>query len=903
MTYFQRRGHYRTNRYGYTFFVRQHSVERDDWERSGVYNVWEGADAYTLINGKVSQGQERLGGAGARCWRLLVYDSGGWVPALSFAADGEVSVPIGQQHSQSRLRASAHGTLEDYVNGEVALLDPPGDEGGWIARPRPGTPRTALLNYPFLAPVEVDLRKDGDSVGVYAWSPSGRPVHGEVLAFEDPRENDDKAPTQLSFIGPGSQRTGRKTIYAWTPSSYAARTSSGAPVACLWQDDKHRLFRLDEKAYVGSGDDEFSYCLEPNAESETSERLSLSGREARQLVSPRGVPVFLGSPEVILWTGPTSTKVPDSGEVYWRPIGEKTWRDLRMQPLEQGEIEIVWRSSESRVARDRCRIVVLPSSLTLSRRGMQNGRAEFWLEDGGSWRLAPDHTGAYSSEVTDRGFFANWTGGQRRIIPVGLVSGNIRIGLETQFPLGDGALVGADGLVFKNGEAVTFSRLRGARAVADGRAKLVIEDTKARERGVYYQEITDEGSLWSFHDRIAALMEVSGDLDCQVRVGYAPNGPSILVKRYELDVRVLEGSVALAQPPKVQSGALSFRWRSLTDPSIDGRRMVGLLSVSDAMSCRHVKLPDDLEGPGVVFLCEGEEITSRCRLVSGRPLEGARLTPLQAAVVLKDIDKRKSAFREAYSAVENDGPGAQRDIEWLRQFLEANADFPATTFEVLVELGRRFRVLAHMIASSHDEAALERVWLLEPELPFLWVLIGTEDWREAFARQRRRTTNELLKIGWPQSKAETTAAEQVGSAIEMLVALDENLKAPLSAAELFKVEPVKQRTPKEIGQDRIRRLAGSEREGSGESCFMSDSQIRPELLELRAWYEDFSPEFWEGLQAPLVAALRASAKVKLMHLHRLRIRDAINDDPEHFSEAYAAAIHLLTDPAKSTKVR
>jgi hypothetical protein len=84
---------------------------------------------------------------------------------------------------------------------------------------------------------------------------------------------------------------------------------------------------------------------------------------------------------------------------------------------------------------------------------------------------------------------------------------------------------------------------------------------------------------------------------------------------------------------------------------------------------------------------------------------------------------------------------------------------------------------------------------------------------------------------------------------------------------------------------------------------MSDEQLEPELLALRDWYEGFHQEHWEGLQAPLVAALRAAGRVKLMPLHRLRVREAINDDPEHFTDAYSAAVRQLAGEPTAPKAQ
>ena len=76
---------------------------------------------------------------------------------------------------------------------------------------------------------------------------------------------------------------------------------------------------------------------------------------------------------------------------------------------------------------------------------------------------------------------------------------------------------------------------------------------------------------------------------------------------------------------------------------------------------------------------------------------------------------------------------------------------------------------------------------------------------------------------------------------------------------------------------------------------MSDPPLCVELQKFPEWYAGFHEDHWEGVQAPIVAALRGTDRVKLLPRHRLRIRKAMIEDPEHFSEAYAACLLRLTN--------
>ncbi|WIY67960.1 STY4851/ECs_5259 family protein [Aquidulcibacter paucihalophilus] len=865
-------------------------ARREGW-RDELPIALEGEGASRLIDELVSQSLDRLGGSAARCWRMLVRRDGGWSPGLRLAVDGEIRVPASIRTIQTRLRVHAIGDLGDRLAGEIALLDPPGEEGAWIARPRPAAPRRSLRNFAFSSPVQVELRSDGQRVAALTWSPAGEPIHAEVLAFVDERDTDCETAEELILLGCGSQRARHKAIYVWAPASHVATTTKGDALGSIWEGSGRRLFHITSPALVGSPDEDLGFYYEPNTAAGRAEILHLDGPESRAISA--GCQVFIGVPAVFLQTGVARTAY-GFGEVFWRLVGERAWTDLKRQRLGFGLVDLVWRSADTRAARDRRRFIILPTDLVVRSRAIANGGAEFWLEGAEGWRLEADPTFGYGAEAIDRGFRAVWSIDRRKTIALRLITPEGRtVEVTTRFPLGDGALVGANGDVLADNASVTLKQLRGARAFARGKGKLAIETTTRENRTVYHQVFEDECSLWSLRERIAALMEASDDLDAEVRVAFEPNGPSLRVRRFAYDIELASGTVRLSRPVSGTGEQLSFEWRSLADMTGTGQRTIAELSVADAMSMRAFALPTDLSGPGIVYLCEGEAVVSRPRFVRGLAVSEHDLNSLQKAVVQEGADYDAS-LRAAFEFIEDSANDSSEGLRWLHQLVAVSSRFPATTFNVLKNLGRRSRMLAHLIASSTTDEALERVWALEPELPFLWVLVSLEDWRQAFSSQYQRTYQGLRSIGWDESKAQATAAAQINVTIDKLISLDEDLRAPIVAAGLRQQAGESDlRSPRDLGQDRIRRLAGSDHERRRSSCFMTDDVLRNELEKLPQWFIDFHEDHWEGLQAPVVAALRAADLVKLLARQRLRIREAMLEDPEHFSEAYEACLLSL----------
>ena len=80
---------------------------------------------------------------------------------------------------------------------------------------------------------------------------------------------------------------------------------------------------------------------------------------------------------------------------------------------------------------------------------------------------------------------------------------------------------------------------------------------------------------------------------------------------------------------------MAFEWRSLIDMTDRGQRTIAVLSTADAMSMRPFSLPDDLVGPGIVYLCEGDTVVSRPRYAPGLPTDEQNFSGLQSAVALE----------------------------------------------------------------------------------------------------------------------------------------------------------------------------------------------------------------------------------------------------------------------------
>jgi hypothetical protein len=186
----------------------------------------------------------------------------------------------------------------------------------------------------------------------------------------------------------------------------------------------------------------------------------------------------------------------------------------------------------------------------------------------------------------------------------------------------------------------------------------------------------------------------------------------------------------------------------------------------------------------------------------------------------------------------------------------------------------------------------ERVWRLEQALPFLWVLCKVDAWHTAFHAAIGRRSTQLMAAGFSAEEAADMARSTLAYPIDWMSSYDEALLTPFALAGLSvpSGEPV--RDARDIAQDRVRRGGDRQDMATPISCF--DTVLFGGDIQLLApWRFAFDQSHWQGLDAPLFAALAAAGGITPTSEQRLAMRQARREDPQHFCEAYAAALGAL----------
>lgn len=853
----------------------------------------EGEAASRLIDDLVSDSLNRLGGS-ARCSRLLIKTGSDWRPALQIGFEGEPILPAALRSFRGRLHGYASGHLADVVNGPLCILEPD-DEGRWISRPRIGAPREPIVGFPMSKPVTMEMRSDGRVAGTLTWG-NGEAVRADVLTFVT-EDDAGSEPGQLTLVATGSCRNKRPALYVMAPASYVATdAASRERVEPIWAGPGNQLLRLTATTHVGAPAGELFYRIEPAADGDEADRLSIKGAEVPRLATVDGDVVFAGVPAISAQAGSVVTQRID--DIVWRPVGEKPWRELRRERIRPGTIEVMWRDPASRAARDKRRISILPEGAAVRREAAAHGGARFRLEGAPGWCVAssPNAKLALSGlKQTDDGgtWEASWHGAAERTADFRLHSPHgASIDIAVPFPFGTGCFLRADGTAFRDNDPVVLDRLRGARAVADGRAILWIEVHGPVRGGTHHWAFEDEMPMWGLRDALASLLAEASDIDSEAWVGFQSGGARLRVKRHELDIRPVADGIKLPEVPSPPEGGLTMRWRSLIDMGADGGRDLAAVPRDALVAGGTIAIPDDLPGPGVVFLAEGVTAVSRPLLISRHYLAPASLRPLMQAVLIGAADERAAMLDAALSPIGAGSEDCEPDLRWLHAHLSLPEALTPSTFHAISALVRHPYALAALVASAPDDEARERVWGLERKLPIVWTLTRVDAWRSAFTNAGRRMRSMLERAGFGE-RAEPVAAQHMRDSAEKFVAFDETLRVPLYLAGIVDKAPDAPRRHDLIAQDYIRRLADGVDVRSPMSCFHTAAMM-PQLRPLCGWLGGFDASHHEALEAPIVAALHAAGRASgAGTAHKLRIRQAIMDDPQHFAEAYGAALFAL----------
>ena len=845
----------------------------------------EGEGARRLLDELVSAPTHLLAGD-ARCRRLLLPEGEAWHPALELNLAGELRpTPPALRGREGRFRVWGAGELGRSSAGEIALLDPPGEEGGWLVRPR-GPAVRRVAPFPFRLPVQVEIRREGETVTA-TW-PQGEPQTGQVLVFADVNEPD--ADGALVLVGAGSCRSRKPVLHAWTPPEFEARGLDGAPLAPVYASAENRLFRLEAATLISAPGAEFGYRVELGATQDRVDRLRIEGDTVTGLRDEDDGPVFAGPPVMRGQSNGHLSEV--EAELRWRRLGEAGWRTMAERPI--GRVELIWRDAASRALRDRVVLSIAPEGCRVVRRARGVGSALFSLQGAEGWMLEPAPSGDLRSETNAEGLKLTFRGTPERAVGLLLhapLAGALTV--RCAFPAVEGGFARRTGEVLGRDVRIMVDDLRELVAFAPSRCLLSFE-LHGRPSSRQAHAFEEELSLSQIATDVAQVLAAADDLDAWVVM--TVDSAQIRVGRYVGELHYDRASRTLAlKGVAPEQGPVRFEWRSFLDPTEQGDR---LLWERASAGGGPVPLPDDLPGPGLVLVRIAGRASVRPIPFGGAALSAAMVPNALATAGLVVAQATRAAEVRAVEAGQPAPRRPPQPLRWMQAMLAALKDAPPTSMDVFRLLWRQPSAAAALLLSSNDEAERERIWRLEQSTPLMWMLAPLSAWQAALSHRLAHWQGLLTQAALAAPFVQ--ALEQVRAEVEALVALDPLLRAPLAAAGACAAEP-RLRNDVEIAQERLRRstrvLDDRSHGQRWPSCFYDDPKLRPLLPPLFHARERWHGAHWEGLEAPCVAALRVVGRAEPTADQRLRIRAAYAEDPLHFSEAYAV---FVADFARET---
>ena len=116
-----------------------------------------------------------------------------------------------------------------------------------------------------------------------------------------------------------------------------------------------------------------------------------------------------------------------------------------------------------------------------------------------------------------------------------------------------------------------------------------------------------------------------------------------------------------------------------------------------------------------------------------------------AASSITDLEVRIAAMRRVLQ--EMVGEHADENWDYLAHLLDVSHGLPATTFDAMDCLADIPAALAGFLLRTPQEERRARIWRLEYELPFTWLLVPVAVWREEMRRTNRAIRKELEEVG------------------------------------------------------------------------------------------------------------------------------------------------------------
>ena len=415
-----------------------------------------------------------------------------------------------------------------------------------------------------------------------------------------------------------------------------------------------------------------------------------------------------------------------------------------------------------------------------------------------------------------------------------------------------------------------------------------------------------------------ALMETDSMLRLLLGASAAPDARVVLriVDRHQvehdaIEVRRFTGMLEhdptmasiLVTPPLDGSGRPTFEALPLARPDLEP---VNLPTVGPEDSPVCAMLPDAVRStdePWLVVLRQDDDVRVEPVVVGGRSLRpGATHEPLPLAEAASLADSKQRALKveEALNRMSEEEHGDAMEADWsfLTDMLLCLEDVSPTSAELISVLPRCTRTLVRCLFRM-DPNLRRRIWRLDEELPFSWLMVRRNIWRSEATLAYEAVRSEMDGIvAKPEREAAGYILAILGEGVQRLAALDtigtdlEMYFAGGALGEAFETSVREERDTRM--REHVQRLAREDDWPPGDSRReWSDELEHGKLIaKLQMWQREDIRSRLPTLDTPVAAAwccffsnptARTVFLVKRMRAHA----------PDWFDIAYSAAWYRL----------
>ena len=257
--------------------------------------------------------------------------------------------------------------------------------------------------------------------------------------------------------------------------------------------------------------------------------------------------------------------------------------------------------------------------------------------------------------------------------------------------------------------------------------------------------------LIEVHDVLESLFATTKLLDARVDLELTSGGfteAKTAVRRFACDVETSDAGayrVPTRRGPD-QETPVTLEAFSLEKPGLGRTPLEPAGDDADQSGGRlpETAFPQDTK---VVLARRGDQHFARPFVApSARPaLAAAEARSLADAASIPEMEDRIGAMRRILDQMVEEG--GDESWEYLWELLDVSRGLPATTFDALDCLSDSPGALVQLVLRTPDEERRARIWRLEHELPFSWLLVPLAVWREEMGRTHQAITTELEQIG------------------------------------------------------------------------------------------------------------------------------------------------------------